>query len=117
MRAPTGTGAGMTITIDERDLDPVLTGRTTTPAAQVAAGVIAVASALLTVVAIALWDVYDPAWNLDTWFFGVDVVVAFVYALASWVILAHRSHIVGWLFALASAGGALAAFGLVYGRA
>jgi signal transduction histidine kinase len=100
----------MTITIDQRDLDPVLTGRTSAPAAQVAAGVIAVTSALLTIVAIVLWAVYEPAWNLDTWFFGVDVVVAFVYALASWVILSRRDHVVGWLFALAS-------FGLVYGRA
>lgn len=107
----------MTITLDQRDLDPVLAGRTATLTAQVAAGGVAVASSVVAIVAVVLWAVDDPAWNLDTWFFGVDVVVALVYAGASWVILSRRDHVVGWLFALASAGGALAAFGLVYARA
>jgi signal transduction histidine kinase len=107
----------MTITLDQRDLDPVLAGRTSTAGAHAAAGVIAVTSSLLAIAAVVLWAVYDPAWDLDTWFFGVDVVVAIVYAAASWVILSRRDHVVGWLFALASIGGALAAFGLVYTRA
>jgi signal transduction histidine kinase len=107
----------MTITLDQRDFDPVLAGRATTPAAHVAAGVVAVASTLIAIAATALWAVYDRAWNLGTWFFGVDIVVAVVYAVACWVILSRRDHVVGWLFALASAGGAIAAFGHVYSLA
>lgn len=107
----------MTITVERYELDPALAGRTSAPAAAVAAGAIAVVSVLVAAVAVVMWAVYDPAWNLHTWFFGVDIVVAVVYAPASWVILAHRNHAVGWLFALASIGGAVAAFGLVYARA
>jgi signal transduction histidine kinase len=107
----------MTITLDQRELEPVLAGDVSAPAAPVAAGVIAAFSILLTVVSIVMWAVQDPGWNLDTWFFGVDVVVAFVYSIASWVLLTRRRHPVGWLFALAAVGGALASFGLVYGWA
>lgn len=83
---------------------------------RIAATANAVAAIVVSVVATVWLALERPAtWSVDEWYFAVDVVVGVVYAAASWLILVRRPHAVGWTFALASIGGALAGIGYVYG--
>src|SRR5690606_35890043 len=91
---------------------------TATPAAsptvRAAAAVLAAAAVAVSVAAVVLAAVYHTTWGVDGWYFAVDVVVGVVYAGAGWLILSRRPHAVGWTFAGAALGGAVAAFGFAY---
>lgn len=79
-----------------------------------AAAVLAAAAVAVSVAAVVLAAVYHTTWGVDGWYFAVDVVVGVVYAGAGWLILSRRPHAVGWTFAGAALGGAVAAFGFAY---
>lgn len=72
---------------------------------------VAVATWVVTVAAVVLRTAARVPMDPDLLFFAVDAMVGVVYGTVGAVILARRSHPVGWLVALAGAGGALAALG------
>lgn len=73
--------------------------------------VVAAVTWVVTLAAVVLRVAARVPMDPDLLFFVVDAMVGVVYGTVGAVILARRSHPVGWLVALAGAGGALAALG------
>lgn len=73
--------------------------------------VAAVVTWVVTIAAVVLRVAARVPMDPDLLFFVVDAMVGVVYGTVGAVILARRSHPVGWLVALTGAGGALAALG------
>lgn len=77
--------------------------------------VVAAVTWLVTIAAVVLRVAARVPMDPDLLFFVVDAMVGVVYGTVGAVILARRSHPVGWLVALTGAGGALAALGSAWG--
>lgn len=77
--------------------------------------VVAAATWVVTIAAVVLRVAARVPMDPDLLFFVVDAMVGVVYGTVGAVILARRSHPVGWLVALTGAGGALAALGSAWG--
>ena len=77
--------------------------------------VVAVVTWVVTLASVVLRVAARVPMDPDLLFFVVDAMVGVVYGTVGAVILARRSHPVGWLVALAGAGGALAALGSAWG--
>ena len=77
------------------------------------AAAVAVTGWGLAVLSLALLAYLRPPLDENLWFYLVDVVVACVYSTVACLVLARRSHPVGWLTALTGIGGGVGSISIL----